>query len=351
MPISTAPQRASLSYSRVLGATAAVAASAALLAIVVTPTPWLFASHLPLVAAIVWISRQESHAPLASLPITVPDAAPEPPPIDLSPHLADLQGRLATISADCQRAESAWLDQVDAWSVWHSDAERVMTDPLGADLTGIEAAIGKLPTIVDDVTTAVDRGMQKAEHLIAGIEAVATSAELLQERANVIGKTTQTIGAIARQTNLLSLNAAIEAARAGDMGRGFGVVAEEVRKLADESNTAARSIEQIVAQVRAGVNDVSQGIRRQGDELPQSTEELMTAGLIVGDLMTVADDLRQRLSLVADALATSRAVGQVCQAAPVAAVPPAVSPALAELTQDLATIVAMSQKGGFPQHV
>jgi methyl-accepting chemotaxis protein len=72
----------------------------------------------------------------------------------------------------------------------------------------------------------------------------------LSAKSEQIGAIVQTITGIAQQTNLLALNAAIEAARAGEQGRGFAVVAEEVRKLAEESQSAARSISELIATVQ-----------------------------------------------------------------------------------------------------
>lgn len=68
----------------------------------------------------------------------------------------------------------------------------------------------------------------------------------------------ESIGSIASQTNLLSLNAAIEAARAGDAGRGFSVVAEEIRKLADQSSSAVKKIEDVVEQVKTAFDNLSE---------------------------------------------------------------------------------------------
>ena len=98
-----------------------------------------------------------------------------------------------------------------------------------------------------------------------------------------IGEMTEMITSIATQTNLLSLNASIEAARAGEMGKGFAVVAEEIRKLAEQCNTSAVEIQEVLAQLRNNSDEsvktmegVQKIIQVQADKLEETNREFST---------------------------------------------------------------------------
>jgi methyl-accepting chemotaxis protein len=103
-------------------------------------------------------------------------------------------------------------------------------------------------------------------HAIARIETAVTN---LENQTNNISEFVDTIRSIAEQTNLLALNASIEAARAGEHGRGFAVVADEIRKLAEDSSTAAEEVRNIVTLIldeNKNTNDIMVDVRARSSE-------------------------------------------------------------------------------------
>lgn len=133
------------------------------------------------------------------------------------------------------------------------------------------------------------------------------SAKGMEEIQSVTGQIVQTVGVIqeiARQTNLLSLNAAIEAAKAGSLGKGFAVVADEVRKLAERSHTSAQEIEQLAQRtqetVEGGVNSVSatiqnlEAIQNRISQVAAGIQEMGELGLAqVGTSQEAGDRMTQ----------------------------------------------------------
>ncbi|WP_408637330.1 methyl-accepting chemotaxis protein [Pseudomonas lactucae] len=96
--------------------------------------------------------------------------------------------------------------------------------------------------------TVVQNTVQTMQNIAAQMQSATSSIEALGKQSLLISAIVQTIGGIAAQTNLLALNAAIEAARAGEQGRGFAVVADEVRQLASRTSAATEEIVSVVQQ-------------------------------------------------------------------------------------------------------
>jgi methyl-accepting chemotaxis protein len=103
---------------------------------------------------------------------------------------------------------------------------------------------------------------------------VADAISDLSEKSNQIGQILEVIQGIADQTNLLALNAAIEAARAGEAGKGFSVVADEIRKLAEQSSLSVRQINQIINEVKTGIDHAVMQMDRSKIAVNEQTQSL-----------------------------------------------------------------------------
>ncbi len=127
------------------------------------------------------------------------------------------------------------------------------------------------------------------------VESSAVIVDKLGERSKEIGQIVESISAIADQTNLLALNAAIEAARAGEAGRGFSVVAEEVRKLAEQSGEAAQNISNLIAAIQADTDNAVRAMqegRQRVTSGAQAVEGLRgTFDNITNDVMRITTEI------------------------------------------------------------
>ena len=151
----------------------------------------------------------------------------------------------------------------------HAQECVVMTNALSDDMQEVSNVVEKVEKLVEETNSMISRGMEiirvlgnRARETNVITAKVGESIEALRKESAIISEFVETITDISEQTNLLSLNASIEAARAGEAGRGFSVVAEQIRKLADDSAVAAgeisRNVEIIGVQTRNSVNSAKE---------------------------------------------------------------------------------------------
>jgi len=154
-------------------------------------------------------------------------------------------------------------------------------------------------------------GLAHSLQLLAGtVNETAGTAARLGERSREIDAIVGLISEIAAQTNLLALNAAIEAARAGEQGRGFAVVADEVRKLAERTSTATRDIGERIERVRIDVSEMIAAMAQTNEKAGHSVGD---ADQAVADLRQVEDNALRTQALIRDIAAASREQSEASQ--------------------------------------
>lgn len=160
-------------------------------------------------------------------------------------------------------------------------------------------------------------GTQTVEATIVGMDTikkkVGLSAQKMQDmgnRSDQIGAIIETIDDIASQTNLLALNAAIEAARAGEHGKGFAVVADEVRKLAEKSATATKEIATLIKGIQQTINDAIQAMDEGAREVEAGVSRANNAGKALNSIMDAAEAVSQQVEAIAAAAQQMNASSQ-----------------------------------------
>ncbi len=218
-----------------------------------------------------------------------------------SEEIAGASGALATSSEQVNRSSSAQSDAASSVAAAVEEISVSVSETAKNAQTASEI-VDKSHAGTRQVLAIMAETVKNVNGIAALIRESDDNVARLDERSKKIGGIVLVIREVADQTNLLALNAAIEAARAGEQGRGFAVVADEVRKLAERTSKATEEIAMLIGDIQNHIGGTVTGMRQA---TTQVTESLELVGRTEAALHRIGDDAREvasNVQSIADAI-------------------------------------------------
>jgi methyl-accepting chemotaxis protein len=150
---------------------------------------------------------------------------------------------------------------------------------------GVAESAERTAAVGDTGRQAVEDSVKRMAAVRQHVDSIAESILGLAEQSQAVADIISTVDAISEQTNLLSLNAAVEAARAGDQGRGFAVVAAEIKSLAEQSKRATIQVRQIITDIQRSTNQAVMTTEQGSKEVAAAVDQIGVSGRVIGDLV------------------------------------------------------------------
>ncbi|MBC3498960.1 methyl-accepting chemotaxis protein [Pseudomonas kermanshahensis] len=217
-----------------------------------------------------------------------------------SDQLASASEELHTVTEDTSRGLHQQSAEIDQAATAVNQMTAAVEEVANNAVSTADASKGADRTTRDG-RDQVNQALASIQHLVDDVTGTSAEIELLANNANEISRVLDVIGAIAGQTNLLALNAAIEAARAGEAGRGFAVVADEVRALAHRTQQSTAEIEQMIVGIQTGTERAVSAMHSSQGRATGTLEVAQSAGQALEVIAEAIASINQRNLVIASA--------------------------------------------------
>jgi methyl-accepting chemotaxis protein len=228
-----------------------------------------------------------------------------------------LHGVISEVARSAEQVASA-SEEISATANQSADSARVQSDQthqvatamqeMSATVLQVSENSHKAADSADKAARAARQGGQVVEETLNTMRSIADSSKKAAARITELGKSSGQIGKIvaviddiADQTNLLALNAAIEAARAGEQGRGFAVVADEVRKLAERTTKATKEIAAMIESIQTETKHAVQAMELGSRDVQVGVEKTTASGAALEEIIQTAEGVGNMISQIATA--------------------------------------------------
>ncbi|WP_423815724.1 methyl-accepting chemotaxis protein [Pseudomonas putida] len=217
-----------------------------------------------------------------------------------SDQLASASEELHTVTEDTSRGLHQQSAEIDQAATAVNQMTAAVEEVANNAVSTADASKGADQTTRDG-RDQVNQALASIQHLVNDVTDTSGEIEQLASNANEISRVLDVIGSIAGQTNLLALNAAIEAARAGEAGRGFAVVADEVRALAHRTQQSTAEIEQMITGIQSGTERAVTAMHTSQGRANGTLEVAQSAGQALEVIAEAITSINQRNLVIASA--------------------------------------------------